>query len=127
MSSAPSPIFAAAIVGAGGFLGALARFGVARAWLAADSSWPFATLTVNLVGCFVIGVMKAVADRHGFDPAVTLLLFAGFLGAFTTFSTFSFDAISLARSNGAAAAAAYVSLSVAGGLLLTLAGWSLVR
>ncbi len=125
--STPNPVLAAAIVGAGGFAGALARYGVARAWVAADSTWPLATLTVNLLGCFAIGAAKAMSDRHGFDPAVTLLVFAGFLGAFTTFSTFSFDALSLARESGFLGAAVYVGVSVLGGLLLTWAGWSLVR
>lgn len=79
------------MVGAGGFLGAVARFVMVRA---VDSRlnqyFPYGTFAVNILGCFLIGVIAGAADRHpaGGDQ-IRLFLGTGFCGGFTTFSAFA--------------------------------------
>ena len=85
------------------------------------------TLTANLFGGLVIGMMMGGAGRFGFSPNVRLLVTTGFLGALTTFSTFSAEAVALLSRAQYAWAAALVVVHVSGSLLLTGAGLLLVR
>lgn len=110
-------------VAAGGALGALGRV-----WLmtAADrllpARFPFGTLTVNVLGSLLMGVCFVVLmERAALDDAWRPLLTAGFLGAFTTYSTFSLDALMLLESGLLWQAAAYVLGTV---LLCLLAVWT---
>lgn len=88
------------LVGAGGFIGAILRY-----WLSGyiqqvsrSAQFPFGTLTVNLIGCLVIGFLSYLAEEHGaFSPESRLLIFTGVLGGFTTFSTFGNETINLVR------------------------------
>jgi CrcB protein len=78
----------------GGVLGALARWGIAAALPTAG--WPWATLTVNLTGCLLIGVLLAVLlARFPDHPWLRPLLAVGVLGGYTTYSTFAVDAVRL--------------------------------
>ena len=75
----------------GGSLGAASRYGIgllaSRLW---GTSFPYGTLTANMAGCFIIGLIFALADRSRLlTPDVRLLLITGYLGALTTFSSFS--------------------------------------
>jgi CrcB protein len=82
------------LVGLGGFIGAIARFEVARAIGALfESRFPWGTFVINLSGSFLLGVLGAiVAERMTPNSeAMRLALGVGFLGAFTTFSTFEFE------------------------------------
>jgi fluoride exporter len=73
----------------GGGTGSICRYWVSR-WLAGPpGAWPIATLTVNLLGCFVLGLLLTQRDRLG--SAGLLLLATGFCGGFTTFSTFALE------------------------------------
>ncbi len=80
------------IIGAGGFLGAIARYGVSQ-WVTrlTEIKFPYGTLTVNLVGSFLIGIVMAFSLRQSIHPSLLLFLTIGFLGSFTTFSTFSYE------------------------------------
>lgn len=87
-------------VGIGGFLGSIARYwasGMVHRIL--DKSWfPVGTLAVNVIGCLLIGFLGGLAEKSQlFTPEVRLLVFIGFLGGFTTFSTFGFEIITFAR------------------------------
>ncbi|WP_027483775.1 fluoride efflux transporter CrcB [Deinococcus pimensis] len=111
----------------GGALGALARFlvGALSAALVARSAlagWPWATLGVNVLGSFLLSLLVTLVSRGLVDPRWRLWLGTGFLGAFTTFSTFSLEADDLARRGEPGVAALYVVLSVGLGLLGVLAG-----
>ena len=118
-----APIGAAVAIGVGGFCGAIARWGTSMlADALLGNRFPFGTLGANLLGCFLIGLLKTSFDRGGASPVLTLALLTGFLGAYTTFSTFSLDTVALARATGARGAAVYVTVSVVGGLALCLAG-----
>jgi CrcB protein len=81
------------LIGAGGCLGAIARYQVATAIDARFSgAFPWATFIVNMSGCLIMGaVMTVLADRFGLDEAWRSFLVIGFLGAYTTFSSFEFD------------------------------------
>jgi fluoride exporter len=84
----------------GGSLGAASRFGVgllaARFW---GTQFPWGTLIVNLIGCFAIGLLFALAERSRLlTPDLRLLLITGYLGALTTFSSFAVETVNAARS-----------------------------
>lgn len=87
------------------------------------SKFPLGTFTVNLIGCFIIGVIFSIAAKNaqGSDD-MKLLLATGFCGGFTTFSAFALENIELFRSGNYATAFAYVVLSVMLGILATFTG-----
>ncbi len=85
-------------IGGGGFLGALMRYWVGG-WaqtLSRSVSFPYGTMTVNVLGCLFIGLLSQLAESHGlFTSDLRALVFIGFLGSFTTFSTFSSETYNL--------------------------------
>jgi CrcB protein len=87
-------------VGAGGFFGSVSRY-LISGWVHSTlpySRFPYGTLTVNVLGCLLIGFFAGLADsRNVFGPEVRLFLFIGFLGGFTTFSTFGHETVALLR------------------------------
>jgi CrcB protein len=101
-------------VAAGGAFGAIARYyaaGYVGRLIGAD--FPFGTLTVNVVGSFLMGVLVEVsALAWSPSPELRAMIAVGFLGAFTTFSTFSLDAVLLFERGQGLPAAAYVLFSV---------------
>ncbi|MGB0748757.1 MAG: fluoride efflux transporter CrcB [Magnetospiraceae bacterium] len=101
-------------VAAGGALGALGRFATTSAiGHLMGPGFPYGTITVNVLGSFVMGVLaEAAALVWSPTPEVRALLMVGFLGAFTTFSTFSLDVYVLAQRGELALAWLYVLLSV---------------
>ncbi len=114
-------LLATAIAGA---LGTLARIGLSTwAQRLGHGGFPTGTLTVNLVGCFLMGLLAAALEhRMSSNPAMRLAIFGGFLGAFTTFSAFGFETQQLWRNGLALRAVLYVLLSVAVGLLAVRGG-----
>ena len=110
-------------IGAGGALGAMARHGVSRVALhLLGPNFPWGTLTVNAVGSFAMGALIVWLARH--EPQTTAIrafLTVGLLGAFTTFSTFALDAMTLAKDRTLTIAGLYVAASVVlsiGGLIV---------
>ena len=81
----------------GGGLGALARFFVSTVVNErVGSNFPYGTLTVNVVGSFLMGFLAMwLVEKLGLNPLLRLAIFVGFLGAFTTFSTFSMETLNL--------------------------------
>ena len=88
------------LIGVGGFIGAILRYGVSGAvqdW-SKSISFPYGTLAVNLIGCFVIGWLSQLVESYSlFTPEARAFLFVGILGAFTTFSTFGSETLNLLR------------------------------
>ena len=115
------------IVGIGGFIGSALRYLVAG-WaqeLSQSLDFPYGTLTVNLLGCFVIGFLGQLAEVRGvFTPETRLLVFIGLLGGFTTFSSFGNDSLNLARSGQMLNAFSNIVVNVVFGLLLVWLGRS---
>jgi fluoride exporter len=115
------------VIGIGATLGAWLRWGLG-VWLnPVFPTVPLGTLSANLLGGFIIGLMMSGADPFGLSPATRLLITTGFLGALTTFSTFSAETVSLLLRAQYAWAATLVGAHLAGSLLLTGAGVLLVR
>lgn len=112
-------------IGIGGFCGALARAGVSAGmtrWLGETQSH-FGTLAVNLLGCFAIGVLAALAAKNpGFSPTMQNFLMTGLLGSLTTFSTFAVDSLKLAQAGRPGAALMNVLLNLTVGLILVWLG-----
>ena len=97
--------------------------------LSGSQARPFrGTLTVNVVGCFVIGVFaEMIIRRFDASPELRLLLITGFLGGFTTFSAFSLDAISLFERGAVVSGAVYIVASVGLSMVGVIAGLALMR
>ena len=118
------------LVGAGGFVGAILRFGVSG-WvqrLAGFSGFPYGTLTVNVAGCLAIGLLAGLAEsRQVLTPEARLLLLIGVLGSFTTFSTFGYETLGLLRDGAVLRATANVTLQVGLGLGAAWGGLVLSR
>lgn len=101
-------------VALGGAFGAMARYAVSL-WLLNTSGpkFPYATLTVNVLGSFIMGLLFVViVERAALPTEMRSLLMVGFLGAFTTFSTFSLDALNLWQNGDLFAALVYVLATV---------------
>jgi CrcB protein len=105
-------------VGLGGFLGSMARYAVALALAAPEPGrFPFATFSVNLAGCLLIGLLAGIFGRTQDVPeAVRLFLVTGILGGFTTFSAFGLESLQLLRRGDHGLVLLYVAGSVVGGL-----------
>jgi fluoride exporter len=114
-------------IGIGAVLGAWMRWGLGIFLNPVFPTLPLGTLVANLFGGFIIGVMMGGADALGLSPTLRLLVTTGFLGALTTFSTFSAETVALLVRAQYAWAAALVLVHVSGSLLLTGAGIVLVR
>jgi fluoride exporter len=116
------------LVMVGGALGAGARFGLGQ-WVAArsTSAFPIATLAINILGCFAMGVLMGWLARSGAGETLRILLGVGLLGGFTTFSAFSLDWWQLLERGAAGAAMAYLALSVLGALAAFVLGVMIVR
>lgn len=106
-------------VALGGAVGSGLRFAVDRFY--GDRYFPVATLTVNLVGSFLLGLLVGWIG-HRIAPGLRLALFVGVLGGFTTFSTYALETAELLRAGNAASAITYVALSVAVGVALAAIG-----
>jgi CrcB protein len=96
--------------------------------LADNAAFPLGTLVVNVLGCFIIGALSYLADMRGvFTPETRLLTFTGFLGGFTTFSTFGNETLALLRDSESAFALANVGVHVGLGLSAVWAGRALAH
>ena len=115
-------------VGAGSFIGGVCRYLLSVPIHAkAATHFPFGTLTVNLVGCFLIGILFGVIDKGLVSHEWKLFLATGVLGGFTTFSAFSIDTFSLLRAGHTHHAMLYILASVVLGLLATFAAYQFAK
>ena len=113
----------------GGALGAVSRYGVSQFMAASfGRSFPYGTLTVNVVGSFVMGYLSVyLMSKVNMDPMVRMTLVVGFLGAFTTFSTFSLDTLNLIESGFVTRAFLNIVLNVTCSLTAVWVGVILAR
>ena len=110
------------LVGAAGALGALSRYGISLA--IGVRPFPISTLLINVTGSFLLGLVLTLGAAR-LPPQVTTAIAVGFLGAYTTYSTFSWELFALGRTDRLAAAAAYLALSVIAGVLAAALGYRL--
>jgi fluoride exporter len=126
----PKGLAAAGLVAAGGAAGALARHWITMLLTRPGVRFPYGTLVCNIAGCLAIGaIMWFVVRRPALPPAVRLGVVVGLLGSMTTFSTFGYDTVELAREGHAAQAVWNVALNLAlgmGAVALGMWGASLV-
>lgn len=101
------------LVGAGGFLGAVLRYGVSLGMLRWCGAFPWATLSINVLGCLLIGALMPAVEGK---PYWLLFLVPGLLGGFTTFSAFGHETWRLVQNGTPVLAAVYVAGSVVAGL-----------
>ncbi len=115
------------VVGAGRFLGGAGRYLVSWA-LRGIKGFPWATLAVNLGGCFLIGLLwGAFSKNRTAGGNWALFLTVGFCGGFTTFSTFSKEALVMLQSGNLWGFLGYLAVSVVVGIALVALGYFLVR
>ncbi len=115
-------------VGAGSFIGGAARYLVSLMMKSVGKGFPWATLIVNLAGCFLIGLLWGIFSRSSSEGSSwALFLTVGLCGGFTTFSTFSKEALMMLQSGNIWFFAGYIALSVVAGVALVAAGYYLFR
>ena len=108
----------------GGGTGALSRY-LMSLWVGSlwDGSFPLGTFLINLIGCFLIGFLGGLSEKLTIEPNVRLLLQTGFLGGFTTFSSFGLESFQLFRRGEGVLASGYVLGSNLIGIVLVVVGF----
>lgn len=122
------PLLSILLVGAGGFAGSILRFLLSVAAQRWSISFPHGTLWANLLGCFAIGLVAALAAAtEVLSPAARLFLATGLCGGFTTMSSFVYELAQFLREDEYLFAAGYFALTIAGCLLMFYAGTLLMK
>ena len=115
-------------IGCGSFIGGAARYIISAAMKAMSKGFPWGTLIVNLVGCLVIGLLWGFFSKNSSESSSwALFMIVGICGGFTTFSTFSKEALMMLQAGNFISLLAYVTISVIAGIALVAAGYYLVR
>ena len=116
------------LIGTGSFIGGVSRYLLSQ--LIQNKSltaFPFGTLSVNLVGCLLIGIVFGLAEKGNISPEMRLFFATGLLGGFTTFSAFSSETVGLINSAQYNYAIIYVLASVLIGFILTFLGMLAIK
>ena len=115
-------------IGIGSFIGGISRYLLSRAiqnkFL---SAFPYGTLGINIIGCFLIGIVFGLSDRGNITVEWRLFWATGVLGGFTTFSAFSNETVSLLRNGQIWYAFTYIAASIVIGLIATFTAISLIK
>ena len=112
----------------GSYFGGGARYQGGKAiqsWVAV--SFPWGTMAINIVGCFLIGLLSGLSLGGQISPATKLVLVTGFCGGFTTFSTFMNENLLLGRDGAMLSAVLYTLASLALGLIAVIIGYQIVK
>ena len=117
------------LAGAGGFVGTCARFLVNNLFLRVwKLQFPLATFTVNILGCFIFGLISGILQRSGIiSPRINAILIVGFCGGFTTFSTFSAETFNLFNNGLGLTSVGYICASILAGVLAVWFGLAVAR
>ena len=106
----------------GGFFGSISRYALGE-WIHTDHGFPLGTLLINLIGCFCLGwFLTFVSRSKKIKSEMTSMIGTGFIGSFTTFSTFSVETFQLVQNGFVFLAVMYVLSSILFGLLLAYIG-----
>ncbi|MDK2821581.1 MAG: fluoride exporter [Clostridia bacterium] len=107
----------------GGALGATSRY-IVSTWIYNKSEYlfPLGTFIVNIIGCFLLGVFSNLTLEKSVSPQIRMMISVGFLGAFTTFSTFSLETLNIIKENNIGIAFLNITLSIIIGLLAVWVG-----
>lgn len=115
------------VVGAGGFLGAVMRYLIGLIPLEMKSGFPVKTFAINVIGCFVIGIIAGAAEKSHMNEHLVLLLKVGVCGGFTTFSSFALETQGLISNGNTVTGVLYAGLSLVIGTLAVLLGQIIVK
>ncbi|WP_138417918.1 fluoride efflux transporter CrcB [Aquibacillus sediminis] len=116
-------LFNLVLVGIGGFAGAIARFTVSKSLNNSSTTMPIGTLAVNILGSFLLGLITGMQANE----AIILLVGTGFLGAFTTFSTFKLEVIQIHFKQYKKALITYILLTYGVGIVMSFIGYVVGR
>jgi len=115
-------------VGFGGFIGSILRYLICRIPLKHAGTFPFSTLIINVAGAFALGFLAAYISKSvSLNPRYALFWKVGICGGFTTFSTFSLEALTLFQNGKAWTGLSYILLSVTLGICAAVFGMSLCK
>ena len=115
-------------VGVGSFIGGIARYLVSLAMKGISKGFPWATVLVNLIGCLIIGLLWGFLSRNASESTSWgLFLTVGLCGGFTTFSTFSKEALTMLQTGQIWGFASYIALSILAGIALVALGYYIGR
>ena len=115
-------------VGAGSFIGGIARYLVSLAMKGISKGFPWATILVNLLGCLTIGLLWGFLSRNASESTSWgLFLTVGLCGGFTTFSTFSKEALTMLQTGQIWGFASYIAISILAGIALVALGYYIGR
>ncbi|MDD6550804.1 MAG: fluoride efflux transporter CrcB [Lachnospiraceae bacterium] len=114
------------IVGAGGAIGAIGRYLIGLLPMNPENGFPVKTFLINVIGCFIIGIIAALADKNAVNPNLVLLIKVGICGGFTTFSSFALETEGLIAKGSTGVALMYVILSLICGVLAVFAAEKMV-
>jgi len=115
-------------IGTGSFIGAVSRYLLSQIiHTKLSMAFPWGTLIVNIVGCFLIGIIFGLSDRANLPQEWRLFLATGLIGGFTTYSAFSFETMSMLREGQLWYASAYVLASIVVGLIATFIGITIIE
>lgn len=117
------------LIGSGGFLGTIIRY-LSQIFLQRlfQTTFPIGTMTVNILGSFIIGIIFALSEKSNLLTSETrLFLTVGFCGGFTTFSAFSYNIVTLAKDSGAIINLIYISGSIILGVLAVYLGIVVIK
>lgn len=117
------------IVGAGSFIGGAMRYLLSTLMKnVCGQGFPWGTLAVNLLGCFLFGIVFAIFSKNSSaDNTLYLLLTTGVCGGFTTFSTFANESVQMLQHGNISGFISYVATSVIAGFLLLALGYWIVK
>ena len=114
------------IVGAGGAIGAIGRYLIGLLPMNPENGFPLKTFLINVIGCFIIGIIAALADKNAVNPNLVLLIKVGICGGFTTFSSFALETEGLIAKGSTGVALMYVILSLVCGVLAVFAAEKMI-
>ena len=114
------------IVGAGGAIGAIGRYLMGLLPMNPEDGFPLKTFLINVIGCFIIGIIAALADKNAVNPNLVLLIKVGICGGFTTFSSFALETEGLIAKGSTGVALMYVILSLVCGVLAVFAAEKMI-
>lgn len=117
------------LVGLGGGIGSILRYLttllVNRFW---GNAFPLATFSINIAGCFIIGILAGIAAKQPWaDDSFKLLFITGFCGGYTTFSAFALENLNLMQNGNSPIAILYIALSVVSGVFAAWLGMYFVN
>ena len=117
----------AIIVGLGGAIGSIARWSIYELIPSnPQTEIPWGTISVNLLGAFLLGIIMAISIIHSINSDITLFFTMGILGGFTTMSTFGFETFTMLESNNTSSAIIYILLNLLAPLM-AWAGWKITH